>query len=302
MNYLETDYYVLVALARTRTTTADQLLREMYRDLGWLSCADNLAAALAVLATDGYLTVEPSGQPLRDDTRISPTEKGLSVVAVGGPAKFFSGMRDKAIRKKGQIFCSLTRPDVRPMLLDRTSFADYIAREERSEEASFFKIKTAEDGLYEVSMGCVYDDENTEDPAYESFSNGLSVLCDPDTAYRAMNDLLDTALYFSETHHARKILLSGSGKAFVVSFCEVADDEEYPYLRVTAAPVLFNRQRFIGKRDSDLDYAQCGANVYATRLDSPEALCGLIYWSIARRTDLLDETLGQKLHALYANA
>ncbi len=301
MQYFDTDYYTLITLQRLErsgATTVENLLRESTRELGWMACADNMASILSALAADGYITVEANEHmPLRADTSVNITEKGKAPLKISGIAKLFSGMRDRAIRKNEKAFCALPRPAVRPFLLDRASFVDYATSVEQDREVAFFMVDNAEDGLYTLSLRHPYYRATDMD---EPDAGDLSLLCDDDGLHRMLMDLLNTALYFTENRKARKITLYSPGKAFVMTFCEVADETGETYMRVTVAPILFNRQRFIGKRDGELDYAQCGDNVLSTGFDSTEELCDVILGAVSQRTDLLDDALSQKIHELYA--
>ncbi len=296
MNYFDIDFWVLMALGRVGTARAETLLTEMSRDLGWMSTADNLASSLAALSADGYVTVAAEGEPLRADTEIALTEKGRGMIQIGGMAKVFAGMKYRAIRKNEKGFCALARPAVPPLAIDRASFSDYAERVARDSEVIFLMMENAEDGLYTLSLNHAYCRETDEE---EVDTDAAHVLCDLEELRRMLGDLLDTARLLLESRKTRKLVLSGNGKAFVVTFCEVADESGYSVMRVTAAPILFNRQRFVGKRDSDLDYAQCGANALSTTFDSAAELCGCILGGVSRRTDLLSEELGQKIHELY---
>lgn len=56
----------------------------------------------------------------------------------------------------------------------------------------------------------------------------------------------------------RKCCLYADGAPAYVATVSVNDGAT----RLSISKILFNRQRFIGKRDGDLDYAQCGDSVY----------------------------------------
>jgi len=43
---------------------------------------------------------------------------------------------------------------------------------------------------------------------------------------------------------------------------------------MTVAQIRFNRQRFYGKRDSDLDYAQCGSPLITTEMGGAKEFAG----------------------------
>ena len=67
-------------------------------------------------------------------------------------------------------------------------------------------------------------------------------------------DLCYTFLeYFEEGGHRKCCLYADGAPAYVAT---VSRNEGSTRLNI--AKILYNRQRFIGKKDGDLDYAQCG--------------------------------------------
>ena len=69
---------------------------------------------------------------------------------------------------------------------------------------------------------------------------------------------------------------------------------------MTVSKIRFNRQRFVGKRDSDLDYAQCGDPIFIHEMASAE---GFAYYCVLHdmlaRPDLLTEEDFDKLSVVH---
>ncbi len=294
MNYFEIDFAVLRALSRRDGMSADALLTEMGRIVGWMATPEGIASSLAVLEADGYVTVEATDRILTARSRAFLTDKGRGATVLRGLAKLFSSKRWKAWDKMEHGFCQLPRPAVAPYALDRASFAAWKESPACYESSRFWLITDTGDGSYSISFSNHY-----QEPNEDGLTDDLSTLYDLDGLRRFLHDMADTALLFAESAKSRKVLLSGAERAYVMTFAFVVDEEGYSVMRITAAPVLFNRQRFVGKRDSDLDYAQCGDNVLSATLNLTKQLIGLIGCTLRSRPDLLDEELGEKADQLY---
>ena len=100
-------------------------------------------------------------------------------------------------------------------------------------------------------------DEDTDPDAPEQ-DDRITVTGDNDRVMAGVSDLL-AAVYalLTEPPCTRKVAIHGADKSFVITLAHAAG-EQGAYLRMTVAQIRFNRQRFMGKRDGDLDYAQCG--------------------------------------------
>ncbi len=299
MKYFEIDYVALLTLDGMGEGSVEALAHELSRKhYGYLHRAKNLAAILAALEAGGYVCVGTEGGVLSPSSPVSLTEKGLEALRISGMAKLFSGMKDKAIQKNTKAFCALERPCVRPFVTDDDAFAAYNKTvTEGINDAALWHIRNAEEGLYTLSLQRFPSYEEEKDAPEMS---GITWLADADGVRRMLHDFLDTALYFCTSPKARKILLSTAGRAYVLTFCEVADETGAPVIRVTAAPILFNRQRFVGKRDAELDYAQCGDNVLSFTLSNVYAFCTAVFYSVIDQIDLFDEELGRKVNELYS--
>ncbi len=294
MTFYEIDFAVLQALSRRDGMSADALLTEMGSIVGWMATPEGIASSLAVLEADEYVTVEATNRMLTAQSRAFLTDKGREVTTIRGFAKLFSSKRWKGWDKMEHGFCKLPRPAVKPYELDRTSFAAWTESPACYESFRFWQITNTGDGSYSMSFRNHY-----HEPDEEGSTGDLTIPCDLDGLRRIFRDMADTALLFAESAKSRKVLLSGAERAYVMTFAFVVDDEGYSVMRITAAPVLFNRQRFVGKRDSDLDYAQCGDNVLSATLNLTNQLIGTIGCTLRSRPDLLDEDLSEKANKLY---
>lgn len=238
-----------------------------------------------------------ASERLMPDTPVVLTDQGRAAVAVGGMKRLFPKARIRAMRRNQHRFCAMPRPSVSPLTWNEQAFTGQTHETDSSAHTlPLFLIEDGEDGRYTVTFS--YDKYTEEDMPIEA----VTLMCDRDTLDRMLADLLDTAILLTESNQIRKVALFGAGQAYILTFAKVADESgEYgATLRTTMAPILFNRQRFIGKRDSELDYAQCGSNVM-TRTDMCTNIfaAATIYDSAMLRPDLLGESAGHRMDALY---
>ncbi len=298
MNYFEIEYITLLALAQQDHESVETLAHELSRNhYGYFPRAENLATILAALEAGGYISVMTENGILTPTSVVTLTERGAEAVHIGGLTRLFSGMKEKAIQKNTKAFCAHERPSVKSFALDSASFGEYHEKVNKSiNDASLWRIKKLDDGLYTLTLQTIPTYETDDDKAEIS---DITLLGDIDCIRHALKDLLDTALYFCESHKVRKILIPTVDKAYIMTFCEVADETGYTMIRVSTAPILFNRQRFVGKRDSDLDYAQCGSNVQSFTMSNAYALCTAVFYSVIDEIDLYDEEIGLKVNELY---
>ena len=71
--------------------------------------------------------------------------------------------------------------------------------------------------------------------------------------------------YFEDGRHHKCCLYADGAPAYVAT---VSRNEGSTRLNI--AKILYNRQRFIGKRDGNLDYAQCGEFAFDRTTDDIE--------------------------------
>ncbi len=300
MNYFFTDFYALSAIKPKNPATAEDILAAMSVAMNYPVELPCLASALSALAADGYITVE--GSLITASTRVTLSDKGEAALAVGGMAKLFKKARYAAEHRNRKAFCALPRPSAKPLDCDAESFATTLARLQRDYgDMRLWQIGADGTGVYTVSFCRPFTEEDGESDPDAAVSDGCAVTVDLSTLQRTVGDLLDTAVLLTESKRSRKVCLSGQGRAYVLTFAYVTDETGEPVLRLSASPILFNRQRFIGKRDSDLDYAQCGDNVLtATFYNAPE-VAGLLLAGAVMHPTLLTEEAGEHIQKLCRN-
>lgn len=163
--------------------------------------------------------------------------------------------------------------------------ASFISKEARADvfhlsESEYLSAKDAVRQVYDIRPPMSFNDGNL------TFS-GEEGECDGDciSAYSASFSLINPQLTFSDllcvceqlTHpgKARKICIEAIDASYVLTI-----RAEGNALVLKAQKILFNRKRFSGKLNSDLDYAQCGDTILqmsCTAYDflSCTALCSL---------------------------
>jgi hypothetical protein len=93
-----------------------------------------------------------------------------------------------------------------------------------------------------------------------------------------MSDLISAAhAMLTEPARTRKVALHGADGSLLVTMARAANETGLTTFRITVSKIRFNRQRFYGKRDSDLDYAQCGNPIFITELRDEYSFA---YWDV----------------------
>ena len=90
--------------------------------------------------------------------------------------------------------------------------------------------------------------------------------------------------FFCGKPQVRKAALPAGTDLYAVSL--IREDAEA--VRVSAAPIRFNKQRFRGGRDGELDYAQCGEDVLYFTEDGYR-LAGVLCAAYASVWELLED-------------
>jgi len=267
MKYLFSDYYFLCGAADKETRTVEDAYRKMCGYLGSPASCACLLHALRGLSAGGYVAVEPEehgearyvnlGAPIR------VTEAGRKAVAISALQKLF-GER-KAFIKNQLDFCSRERPDT-DVGGDWWVDGDCLERiqlhgvQKGQWAVPLFTPGVLGDGylsltLYRDDYG--YDEEDS-DPDAPDRADRVTVTGDCHRIMQGVSDLLAAAhALMTQPPCTRKVAIHGADKSLVITLARTAG-EQGSYLRMTVAQIRFNRQRFYGKRDGDLDYAQCG--------------------------------------------
>ncbi len=290
MKYLFSDYYFLCGAADKETRTVGDAYRKMCGYLDAPASCGCLLHALRGLAAGGYITVEPEdhhgNQVVSLNSPIAVTKAGKEAVAISGLQKLF-GER-KAFVKNQLHFCSLERPDD-PVGADWWVDSDALMRINCEGEhdgdwnTPLFALNDSGDGYLSMTLHhstCDYGVWEGESDSEREAS--VTVTGDAARIMQGISDLLSAAhVLLTEPPRTRKVAIHGADRSLVITLAQAAG-EQGSYLRMTVAQIRFNRQRFYGKRDGDLDYAQCGdALITAEFLNARELAARLLPCAVA---------------------
>ncbi len=297
MKYLFTDFCILQAPALTEACTVQDVLYAMQRLCGYRPPLAALADALSALIADGLITV--AGEPhapacLRPDAPVQLTDAGRQAVTVSGVSRLLASLRERAERRLALAFCERERPVGAALPIDREAFGVC----EMPGHWQGFILTEAENGLLQLA---VQDDDTAIDDELDDISIA-AVTTDPDAIRAAFTDLLDVAEgILAGNARTRKVALHGLARSLVLTFARAACEDEATALHVTAAPLRFNRKRFIGKRDGELDYAQCGDPILSAYWSpDPSALARALLPTVALSgPEVLDDALSARVGQLY---
>ena len=96
--------------------------------------------------------------------------------------------------------------------------------------------------------------------------------------------------------------LHGSDSSLLISLANAANEQGYVEFRMTVSKIRFNRQRFVGRRDSDLDYAQCGDPIFIHEVSNAASFCLVdVLYSAVLYPQLLSEEDFDRLSMIYRN-
>ena len=302
MQYLASDFYFLSSAAEQKSRTVGDAYEGMCTYMGYPVSMPCLLHAIRGLVAGGYITVEPDGgRVIAASTRLSVTPEGKKSVSVSPLQKLFGEY--KAHLKNEKKFCDLERPDASDSDLsaDRDSFDDCVTRLIRAGDISHptFEIDGIEDGYLKLTVhhpndgwseADEDDGEEASDPDVASLAYSASVTCTEAQIKAALHDLIVTAhALVTEPARARKVALHGVDASLLISMANAANEQGLVSFRVTVSKIRFNRQRFVGKRDSDLDYAQCGDPLFIHEMSGAEGFAYFgVFQSVLARPDLLD--------------
>lgn len=311
MKYSVSDFYFLSSAAELRARTVGAAYENACIFMGQAIPMPCLLHTVRGLVAGGYLTAEPDGTVISASTPISVTDEGRKAVAISLVQKLLG--QDKAHRRNELRFCDRERPDVPAdgLTADAESFDDCVTRLCRGGHITHptFEISDTDEGCYTLTVhhpndgwtdpdDDSHDDDSQDndgqeegDPDAAALSYSATVTCTAEQIKAAIRDITDTAyLIATQPPRARKVALHGVGSSLLISLANAANEQGLVSFRMTASRIRFNRQRFVGKRDSDLDYAQCGDPIFIHEMGSAE---GFAYYaalhSMLARPDLLSE-------------
>ncbi len=287
MKYLFSDYLFLRFAAAKDAHTAGDAYRGMAAYLGCALTGDTVACAAARLSADGLITLPDGCEALTPDTPITMTDAGRKWVEVTGLQKLLR-RTERVLATHMAAFTAREMPAEAPSLrADTAAFAPLV-----HESFPFILPALSEDGET-VSLTVKDPDggiptEGAEDENDSDFAESLKALmvCEPITSAGNMREwLIAVTALATEASRTRKLALHGADRSYVVTLAPQAGQ-----IRVTVAPIRFNRQRFRGKRNGDLDYAQCGENVMDFTVPVGTLAWGTACGAVCLPTLLDDET------------
>ena len=172
-----------------------------------------------------------------------------------------------------------------------------------------FEVTDLGDGYAKLTVHHPNDDPAGEysvediDPDAATLSYSASVTGTVEQIKAGLRDLIDTAyLLITEAPRPRKVALHGGDGSLLISLANAANEQGFVSFRMTVSKIRFNRQRFVGKRDGDLDYAQCGDPIFIHEMGGAADFClfGVLY-SAVLYPQLLGEEDFTQLSVIYRN-
>ena len=296
MKYLFSDFYLLVAAADKGCRTVGDAYRRMAELMGIPVSPSCLLHALRGLVGGGYLAVTPENGVITVDTPLAVQNAGREAATVSGLQRLLG--EAKAFNKKELRFCAQDSPaNEAPWTVDGESFAslaDGLLRS-RTVFLPLFDLKEEGEGqltltLHHPGQDYIPPSEEEEEEQESAFAADPDEAAQADTVHitgaaqtvlQAVSHLLEAALSLMASPRTHKVALHGDRGSYVVTLAHAATEYGLT-LRMTVAPIRFNRQRFYGKRDSDLDYAQCGAPLLTLEMgDAKEFAARLLPCSVS---------------------
>lgn len=311
MKYTVSDFYFLSSAHDLKARTVGEAYESMCTFMGQAVPMPCLLRTVRILTAGGYITVEPEGNVISAVTPITVTTEGKRAVAISPIQKLLG--QDKAHRKNELRFCDMECPALPTddLTADRDSFDDCVTRLIRGGHISrpTFEIGEMDEGYCKFTVhhpndgwyGFDEEEEDETDPDAAALSYSATLTCTEEQIKAAVRDLVDTAyLIATEPPRARKVAIHGADGSLLVSLANAANEQGLVAFRMTVSRIRFNRQRFVGKRDSDLDYAQCGDPIFIHEMSSAEgfAFYCLLHDMLARPDLLTEEDFG-KLSTVY---
>lgn len=301
MFYLYSDFAVLLAASKKKNQKLSEVFTSASVSLQFPLSRAQLLHALESLRAGGYLDF--SGTDARADLTLSVTEKGYTATKIGLAASIIPSLKRSAVDKLESVLCDtsvtsytdkMSITDDEYVAINRKLYADY------SIYVPFVEGFVKDDKLLFSfrSGGCGYSPMGSGDSTLsvedddELLKDSLDVYVDTNSGADGL--LAATCDFLLVSSKVRKFTLVGDGGVYVFSLSYVKDGA-----RLTAAKILYNKQRFIGKRDSDLDYAQCGENVLDITIP-PALLSAAVLRAYSSAYEILNDSMHQMMKDLRA--
>ena len=243
--------------------------------------------ALRGLMAGGYVTVDSPDGILHPDMSVSITDAGRKAVK---PSVLLGLLSEfKATVKKELAFCALDRPENAEeidLCANTEDFSPLIRPLIEARDVAFptFELNDLGEGILKLTVHHPNDDIKGEynvediDPDGADLSYSASVTGYAEQVMAGMSDLISAAhAMVTEAPKTRKVALHGADGSLLVTMARAVNETGLTTFRITVAKIRFNRQRFYGKRDGELDYAQCGDPIFIHELQDEE---GFAYWDV----------------------
>ncbi len=314
MKYLFSDFYFLCGAAAKETHTVGDAYRRMAELMGIPVTENALLFTLKGLYEGGYIQVSPDSTAngvITASTPLSVTEAGQKAATVSGLQKLFG--EAKAFNKNEVKFCGLERPEISAELHWTVDMADFspISRDmlmRREIALPLFELTECENEMltlivhHPADRYCPEEDTAGEesgcDPDEAEMTDSVSVTGSAERILQAISDLLTAAQTLMSDSRTRKVALHGVDRSYIVTLAHTAS-EYGTSLRMTVEPIRFNRQRFYGKRDGELDYAQCGSPCQIHEMSGAKSFAALLLPCAVALPKYLSDSDAECLHKLH---
>lgn len=321
MTYCYTDFAFLSALSSKKGAGLGNVLAGIAAYLGFAPGEGAVNHALTVLRNAGFIEVPGEGDPLEvgADCEVRLTDAGRQAVAVPLVQKLLGRMNAVLhAREKQFLDSSLPVPDGGSVVLAPQVFDGLVRQLDEPEDNGpgclYLSVcKTAEGIQMYLHEPWGVEPEQGEPDTDTGDTEDRSALAalvggQADDEYIPENKLTVTyeggdkcfadllravhELVTSEEKKTKKLCLHNERGTYVLTLSPQGDG-----IRVTCAPIRFNQKRFRGKRDSELDYAQCGDDVLRFTTDEP-ALLTMTDIAYAEIWEALDSDLQHECNSL----
>ena len=311
MNYTAPAFYFLTSAVALKARTVGAAYESMCTYMGYAVSMPCLLHALRGLEAGGYVTTEPTGGVVTASTPLTVTPAGRKLAAIS-PLQRLMG-EYKAHRKNLVRFCDMERPETpaEGLTADGDSFAPATTRLLRAGDIALptFEITDGEDGCLRLTVHHPGDDPTGQydaediDPDSATLAYSASVTGTDEQIRAALHDLVETAYLLVTDPRPRKVALHGRDGSLLIALANAADEYGTVVFRMTVSKIRFNRQRFLGKRDAELDYAQCGDPIFTHEMRSARDFALYdVFHSVLARPDLLSDGDSRTLQEILRRA